>query len=88
MGRVYTCCTHCCGHFQTLASVFSLARYSRLPLFPHHHKKAVSEGRNMFREKKLQIKPTCNLKMFLSNTELEEVGFAVCTKSVVECYWR
>jgi hypothetical protein len=42
----------------------------------------------MFREKKLQIKPTCNLKMFLSNTELEEVGFAVGTKSVMECYWR
>jgi hypothetical protein len=34
----------------------------------------------MFREKKHQIKPTCNLKMFLSITELEEVGFAVSTK--------
>lgn len=69
-----------CGHFQTLASVFSLARYLKLPLFPHHHKKSVSKGRNTFREKKHQIKPTCNLKMFLSITELEEVGFAVSTK--------
>jgi len=59
-------CTHCRGHFQILASVFSLPRYLKLPLFPHHNKKSVSKGRNMFREKKHQTKPTCNLKMFWS----------------------